>query len=153
MPGNRTILLVTYIIAVSFLYGCGSPGTESATLAGRKPVIRPDYTDVTIPPNIAPMNFSVDEKAGSFRAIAVSSGSGMQVEIRSHNGNIRFPQRSWKKLLNDSSGGKIEIPVFTHIKGEKTAKRYDPFFMQHYFICAIPYYMKYKKPNECVVII
>jgi hypothetical protein len=130
MPGNRTILLVTYIIAVSFLYGCGSPGTESATLAGRKPVIRPDYTDVTIPPNIAPMNFSVDEKAGSFRAIAVSSGSGMQVKIKSRNSEIKFPERSWKKLLNDSRGGKIEITVFTHIKGEKTAKRYDPFFMQ-----------------------
>ncbi len=129
MSGNRSGLTAILVIAVSLFSSCGSPDTESAAESGRKPVISPDYTDVTIPPNIAPMNFSISEEANSFNVIVVSSGSGNQVKIKSRNGKIKFSEHSWKKLLSDAKGGKIELSVFTQKKGEKTAKKYDPFFM------------------------
>lgn len=129
MSGSGIRQLLIFILAISVLSACRSVNTDSAQPAGRQPVISPDYLDVTIPPNIAPMNFSVSEEADLFKVTATASGSGYQVSTRSGNGIIRFSGRSWKKLLDDAKGGEIEIRVFASVRGEKQSKQFDPFRM------------------------
>ena len=55
-------LIITAICAIALLASCTSPSVpDSYNEAQRKPQIYPEYTDVTIPCNIAPMNFMVAE--------------------------------------------------------------------------------------------
>ena len=53
-----------YIGCCMVLVGCASPSVpETFTETNRLPKIYPDYTDVTIPINIAPLTFQLDEAA------------------------------------------------------------------------------------------
>ncbi|MBG0859178.1 MAG: PD40 domain-containing protein [Bacteroidales bacterium] len=109
---------------------CGRGISEEKTMqTGRKPLLEPDYSDVTIPPNIAPMNFCVSEGKNFYRVFAKSGTSGYQIRISSRNGIIRFPGRSWRKLLNNSKGDKIKIQIYSAGRGDKTASKYDPFYL------------------------
>jgi hypothetical protein len=98
-------------------------------LKNRMAVIEPDYSDVTIPPNIAPMNFCIREGGRSFKVIATSVTSGYQIKINSRDGIIRFPEKSWKKLLKNSNGDKIEFRILSYEKNNKSPEEYNPFFM------------------------
>lgn len=47
--------------ALAFLVGCTGVPTQFTRLE-TPPTIFPDYTDVVIPSNIAPLNFRIEEK-------------------------------------------------------------------------------------------
>ena len=110
-----------------FLVTCKTDNYDNISELGRVPVIEPDYSGVTIPQNIAPMNFIILED-GEFFKITAKSSNGTKLVFKSSGGIVRFPLKSWKKLLADSGGGKIEIEVFSENKGGKVIK-YDPLFM------------------------
>src|SRR5512143_1880751 len=96
---NRIQYRAKLIFALSMFLTAGCTAfSDKLVEAGREPVIVPDYSGATIPRNIAPLNFRINEKGRSFRLIASSSG-GFQISQKSLNGIIRFPARSWKKLL------------------------------------------------------
>ena len=65
------ILLLTFEIYI--LPGCNTDRRGIALNAEREPIIEPDYSGITIPVNIAPMNFIIKEEGFSFRIIATSS--------------------------------------------------------------------------------
>jgi hypothetical protein len=61
--------------------------------------IFPDYTSITLPYNIAPINFMVED--GSEKIIAhFSSKSGKKITVKSSNNKIEIPVSAWKKLLS-----------------------------------------------------
>ena len=62
------------------------------------PEIFPDYKEVTIPRNIAPMNFQVISPEGNSWMAEVTA-AGETVRIRSCNGLIFFGKGQWKKLI------------------------------------------------------
>ena len=47
--------------------GCTSGNFDNPSPAGREPVIDPDYSGVTIPPNIAPLNFMIHGEGESLQ--------------------------------------------------------------------------------------
>lgn len=103
---------ILFFVLVLFFSGrCGSQKNEIFKV-DREPVIEPDYAGVTIPQNIAPLNFGIKEDGKTFRLTA-SSGNGYQVSIKSADGIIRFDQKSWKKLLTGNPGGKISIDIIS----------------------------------------
>jgi hypothetical protein len=112
-----------FIIGVFLAAGCNS-NLENFTGVDREPVIEPDYSNVTIPKNIAPLNFKINEKGKLFRLVATSS-NGYKLSVKSKDGIIRFPQKSWKKLLAGSSEGKVSIDIFSEDKDGAT-KKYNP---------------------------
>jgi hypothetical protein len=65
------------------LAGCGSKPGEDYTTSDLAPKIEPDYSAVTIPPNIAPLNFIIKETAEAFY-VKFSSGSGDEFEVLSN---------------------------------------------------------------------
>ncbi len=95
----------------------------------RKPDILPDYTGVTIPPNIAPMNFSILEKGQSFNVIATSRLTGYQVKITSSDGMIHFPEKRWRKLLKESLGDSIIFRIYSLDKPVNKLVEYNSFAM------------------------
>jgi hypothetical protein len=87
-----------------------SPGDRSADIA--PPVngdIFPDYAGVTVPVNIAPLNFSVKTKQ---KAVAVFRYSDFSFTVSSNDdGNFTIPVRKWRTLLSLSKGDRFEVNV------------------------------------------
>jgi len=118
-----------FLYSLFFMAGCK---TDSGDLlsADREPAIEPDYSGVTIPHNIAPLNFIIKEQGKHFIVTAgswdgYSSGDAFNIRVRSKNGVIRFSERSWKKLLVANQGKQIKIAVISEDeKGVLT--EYDP---------------------------
>jgi len=91
------------------------------------PTIFPDYTEVTIPATIAPLNFSVAETGHTASLhLRVEGGKSGSLEIRS-NGFISFSPKKWKKLLAENIGDKINFTL--SVKSEGHWKQYAPFSM------------------------
>lgn len=49
-------------------FACNPQMPDAYTESQDAPDIYPDYTNVTVPPNIAPLRFIVDEKADAYAA-------------------------------------------------------------------------------------
>ena len=90
----------------------------------QQPDIFPDYTDVTIPCNIAPMNFQVISREGSDWMAEVTA-EDETITIRSGSGLISFRKGQWKKLL--SAGGELSIRIYEKRDGKWLA--YQKFSM------------------------
>ena len=69
------------------------------------PSIFPDYTDVVIPANIAPLNFKIEEKGKKY--VTVITGGSERAVISGQK--VRIPQRKWEKI---KKRGLIGIEVF-----------------------------------------
>ena len=87
------------------------PALDGHGLVDRPPGIRPDYCDIVIPPNIAPMNFVIEEP-GSLYHVKIRSAQGEPIAITSRSPRIEIPLRAWKKLLNDNRGEKLSLDVY-----------------------------------------
>jgi len=79
--------------------------------------IRPDYSGTVIPPNIAPLNFLVQE-AGSQYYVKIYSQRGKTIEIFSRSPKIIIPQGAWYKLLNINRGEQLHFDVFVKTEDE-----------------------------------
>jgi len=72
----------------------------------------PDYRDVVIPSNIAPMNFRVLNEGASFE-VQIKSTQGKPLQLRSNSGLFELPENAWRNLLQANKGEKLlyEITV------------------------------------------
>jgi WD40 repeat protein len=109
------------LTGLMILSGCTENNFNNPSAAGRDPVIDPDYSGVTIPPNIAPMNFMILEKGTSFR-ITASSQNKSSLIIESADGQVRFPVKAWKKFMEGTAGGKIDIEITASDKANSVIK-------------------------------
>lgn len=67
----------------------------------------PDYSDVTIPCNIAPLNFRV-----GCRKVAVTvNGANGEYRFKGRKGLVSFPQGRWHRMLEAEKGGKLTVMV------------------------------------------
>lgn len=93
------------------------------TKADRQAAIQPDYTDVTVPCNIAPLNFKVME--GSDECVArVTYGNGEQ-ETFGEDNKILFGMSDWKAMLEVSKGKAMQVEIFAKKNDRWTA--FKPF--------------------------
>ena len=90
-----------YICMLAALLSCSDSVKVSRTLDAM-PAIFPDYNGVVIPPNMAPLNFALDDQDAGSRA--VFSFGGQQFEVKGENGSIVIPPSKWKKLLESAAG-------------------------------------------------
>ncbi len=98
------------VVALSVGIAAPEPPTEFAVL-DRAPTIYPDYRDVTIPPNIAPLNFDVQENAARFVTCVFEEGGERPVATFSGK-KIRFSQRKWRRLLERNVGKALRFETF-----------------------------------------
>jgi Tol biopolymer transport system component len=118
----RVFVILMCVCASAMLQctGCTSrePNLENCDSVDRRPAIAPDYTQTTLPPNIAPANFVIQEK-GSAYYVSISSETGEDIGIFSRSANIRIPLKPWKKLLNGNRGKPLLVTVFVKDKEGK----------------------------------
>jgi hypothetical protein len=78
-------------------------GSKLELQAAELPRLFPDYVGVTGPPNIAPLNFSIQEPGASYR-VELRSINGPPIAISSPNPAIRVPPKAWASLLRANPG-------------------------------------------------
>lgn len=77
---------------------------------GSQPDIFPDYRDVMVPVNIAPMNFEMLSDEGLGWRVVVHGVSDSLI-IRSDDGLISFRMGQWRRLLQENAGGQLSVEV------------------------------------------
>ena len=97
---------------------------EDSTPAGRPPVIRPDYAGIVIPPNIAPLNFLIEEP-GSDYFVEIRAAAGEPVRVRSGSPDVVIPMKPWRRLLAANPGGQLLIDVYVKGSGGRW-QRFEP---------------------------
>lgn len=88
------------------------PETYSET--GHRPAIYPDYTDVTIPCNIAPLNFMVEEAEECVAEIKWNGGSATYGD----GNKVQIPTDEWQTMTDKSKGGSLSVELYTRKQGE-----------------------------------
>lgn len=127
------------ILLIGTLFSCSDPGTSFSEI-NREPLLTPDYSGITIPPNIAPLNFIINEKADRY-LVKMSSSDGYVFNISSTNGDIKISSKEWEKLLEKCKGEELLIEVF--IKKEKHWIKFHP-VINHIAIDPIDSYLVYR---------
>jgi hypothetical protein len=142
---NRTLLLLGAIpplgLAAFVFLGSGAERLEPCTEAHRPAATYPDYSGVTVPPNLAPLNLKVLERGRKF-CLRLSGNAGTPVEIFSSDGRIEIRPSAWRKLLDANPGGELRMDVYakgdsgwTHFdtaRNRIAADRIDPYVVYRY---------------------
>lgn len=97
--GQTVFIFLVLIVSVVGREAPENPARES----DRSAVIYPDYSGCVIPPNIAPLNFSVQEPGIQYHVQVISENGGI-VDINSRKPEINIPMKSWKRLLESNRG-------------------------------------------------
>ena len=106
---NRdTISKSLIVLSIILLSGC-SPWKSASISADCRPVIFPDYAEVTVPANIAPLNFMVED-AGHIQASFSHEGNEL-LKVTGDDGVIQIPLKKWRSLLAQAAGGNIDVYV------------------------------------------
>lgn len=127
------------VIWMGILFACSNP-EQAFTEMKRKPLITPDYSDITIPPNIAPLNFIISENADDY-VVQLRPQKGDIVRVSSANGKIEIPLKEWEKLLGQCKGKELLIEVYTKKDGHWI--KYQP-IINHVAADPIDSYLVYR---------
>ena len=73
--------------------------------------IHPDYCATVVPPNIAPLNFLIQED-GSHYYVRIYAKQGRPIEIFRRSPKIVIPEGPWHELLNTNRGEQLYFDVF-----------------------------------------
>jgi len=80
-------------------------------------VLSPDYISVTIPPNIAPLNFRINETAEKYVA-RFHNSDGIDFAVSSGDGSIKIPGKKWHKLLSTSISKEFYVDIVVKKSGK-----------------------------------
>ena len=118
MDLKNHIVLSTFFL---LLASCSEPkaGIEEKNAL---PSIFPDYHDVIIPVNIAPLNFRLSEPSGNL--FVVIEGKNGKIEVKGKS-KIRIPLKKWRRLLENNRDESLIITVFSRTEGKWT--KFKPF--------------------------
>lgn len=98
-------LSIIATIAALLISACGTkeaPGFPD----GAKGPIYPDYTGVTIPATIAPLDFSYTAQGLKDVKTVFTAGD---VKVTVNGVKVRFKPKDWKRLLEEAAGGDITV--------------------------------------------
>jgi hypothetical protein len=107
-------------LLVVFAAACNNskiPGEFNET--ARYPQIFPDYNQTTIPPNIAPLNFLIQESGDKY-VVRIFSNNGKEILLSGSNPSIQIDQSDWRKLLSANKGKELKVEVFVQKEGSWT---------------------------------
>lgn len=107
----RTTFIAFIIIGLFLFNSCSD--IPKGNIKGNDiiPKIEPDYSGVTIPQNIAPLNFMVKEKGDAFY-VEIDGGNDQSIKVASSDGIIQIPENEWKSLLENTTNGTLEYQVY-----------------------------------------
>lgn len=92
------------------------------------PTIFPDYCGITIPQNIAPLNFMIED-ADHVQARFLVDGMEM-LAVSGDDGVVDVPEDDWHQLLGQVAGKSLQVEVSAWDTKHPDGLRYKPFTME-----------------------
>ncbi len=117
----KITIYILFICLMFVMTSCSQP--QGVTENSEFPPIYPDYTEVTIPVNIAPLNFMV--RQAERLHVVISSGDNT-IKLKGRN-RIRIPMGKWRKILAQASTGPGRIQLEVSVQEHGIWTRYAPF--------------------------
>ena len=102
---------------------CCTPSPKDVAESDALPPIYPDYIGVTVPSNIAPLNFLLRDSCEAIYVTAATDGS--EIKSDGKGNEVIFDLKDWKKLMEASAGKTVTVTVTALLKGRWI--KYRPF--------------------------
>lgn len=141
------IKVLPIFLAILFI-ACKTEIPENAEKTNKLPVVYPDYTELIIPPNIAPLNFLVKEKGEKY-LVRFTPENGKPVVISNNNPEIKIKAADWKRMLSENRGKQLKVDVFVSENGRW--KQFNT-FTQQISNDEIDSYLSYRLINSAYVL-
>ncbi len=130
-------------LSITILFAtCGRERPPQISPSEEMPVIFPDYIDVTIPAQIAPMNFNIVDSNADYVYVKVSGEKGGELETSGDRAD--FDGKQWHELTSHNVGADLTFDVSVKDKEGKW-RRYAPFVMHVSDIPLNAYGVVYRK--------
>ena len=113
--------LFIFTALATMLAGCGNKIPQNFWEKDELPTIYPDYTNVTVPINIAPLTFQIDGNADD----VVARMTAGEEEIVLGGPKIQPDADEWQRLTEAAKGNAIKVEVYAEQNDSWT--RYKPF--------------------------
>lgn len=112
--------------------GCGETSEERVANGLKAPVF-PDYSDCTVPVNIAPLNFGFMKRCDEVEAV-FEVKDGMAFSCRGDQ-YVDIPVRKWRTLLSEAvaGGGEVKLTV-----SARNGKKWETFLPQSFRVASEP---------------
>lgn len=108
------LLTILILCCVCLLSACATSHPDVPTgysECDTIPALLPDYTDVVIPVNIAPLNFRIADESVEACVAEVTFADGKQTY---GDGNkVLFDEQEWREMLQKSVGQKLNVQLYT----------------------------------------
>lgn len=117
---NKTKFHILLFAAATLLAtACGSGTTVPADAVATETAVQiyPDYRDVTIPVNIAPLNFQVKTDGDEYVA-HIKGQKGELVTGAGADGKMVLDSLAWRRLLADNRDADLEVTIYSHREGQ-----------------------------------
>ena len=113
---------IIVFVGLCLMMACTSKPHDVEEVASY-PDIYPDYIGVTIPIEIAPLNFSINDEAVTTMDVEVRGSQ--EGNLHAHGPYADFEIEGWHQLLKQNQGGKLVVSVCAEKEG--AWKRYRDF--------------------------
>ena len=112
---TRIFSLLISVLLLNLLVSCSGFNKNKAVSISENITVFPDYTDIVVPPNIAPLNFSILNEGTRF-IVDIIGENGYKISIRTKQ-DVRIPIKKWRRLLSENSGKSYKIQIFRKFNG------------------------------------
>jgi Tol biopolymer transport system component len=101
------------LLAVFAEWQCTGIRIDSFTELDRLPKIDPDYTNIVVPTNMAPLNFAIHEQGTEF-VVEIYSGNKEtnSIRIKTKKNRVILPIKKWKTFLSRNRGETYDVDVY-----------------------------------------
>ena len=107
-----SVIVVGLLFTIHYsLFTSCTPMPKDVVVQDLLPPVYPDYCDVTIPENIAPLNFLL---RADCEAIVVKAGD---ITINTKGNEVTFDLDEWKTLMTQNAGSEISVTITALIDG------------------------------------
>ena len=113
--------IIYMVLFVLMTLAC-SPGYKIDQYQDKEVSINPDYKDITVPHNIAPLNFTVN---GSLLSFVKYEVDGDSLIVGEKDNQTDIPLKKWHEFLERAQGKQVNVTVVVNQKGIYVA--YKPF--------------------------
>ncbi|MFV0267633.1 MAG: TolB family protein [Draconibacterium sp.] len=115
--GERYILFEVVLGLMILLFSaCQQQLPKADVQIDRLPQLFPDYAEVTIPENIAPLNFQIQEDYEEFIACFFVEKE-LLFSVHSSSGKIELNMKQWRQLTAKSTGGNYSVEILARKEG------------------------------------
>jgi len=113
------LFISTSLVAILLFSSCTIKPTNVENSSEVAPIF-PDYTDITLPYNIAPLNFYIKDKAEAYYVEIYDQPKQHLIKIGNRNGDISIPHSQWKELLNENKGANYYVDIYLKVDNKWT---------------------------------